>query len=109
VAEAGGAQKAAVQARIRESNSQPPWEETDREELLAVVALADQGGFIGASVGGRWALATRDWMGGVDVEMTFRTNSEALEISKRAGYLFGAAWSPSDKAGGEVGRGGWGG
>jgi len=107
MAEAVGDQNAAVQARIRESNSQPPWEETDREELLAVVALADQGGFIGASVGGRWALATRDWMGGVDVEMTFRTNSEALEISKRAGYLFGAAWSLSNMASDEFERGEW--
>ena len=60
-----------------------------------------------SSVGGRWALATLDWICGVDVETTFRTNSEALEISRRAGYLFGAAWSLSNMADDEFERGDW--
>ena len=107
MAMAVGDQNTAVQARIREENSQPPWERGDREALTAVVALADRGGFVGASVGGRWGLSTRDWMQGVDVETTFRTNQEALEISKRAGYLFGAAWSLSNMASDEFERGEW--
>lgn len=107
IAESVGDQSTAVGARIRYLISQPPWEPRRVEELASVVATADQAGLIGQRVGGRWALATEAWMRGVDVETTLRMNTEALEISRRAGYLFGAAWSLSNMAEDLFERGEW--
>jgi tetratricopeptide (TPR) repeat protein len=106
-AEAVGDQSTAVGARIRYLISQPLWEPRRPEDLAAVVAMADQAGLTGQRVGGRWALATEAWMRGVDVETTLRTNTEALEISRRAGYLFGSAWSLSNMAEDLFERGDW--
>lgn len=107
IAEAIGDQGAAVGARIRYLNSRPLWEPRPLEDLAAVVARADQAELTGQRVAGRWALATGEWMQGVDVETTLRTNTEALEISRRAGYLFGAAWSLSNMAEDLFERGDW--
>lgn len=107
IAEAIGDQSTAVGARIRYLISQPLWEPRRIDDLAKVVAMADQAGLTGQRVAGRWALATGAWWQGVDVESTLRTNTEALEISRRAGYLFGVAWSLSNMAEDLFERGDW--
>jgi tetratricopeptide (TPR) repeat protein len=98
---------AAVGARVRYLNSLPPWETKGAEDFVAAVASADKAGLTGQRVGARWGLTTLMWMHGANTEETLRINEEALEISRRAGYLFGTAWSLSNMAEDLIDRGDW--
>lgn len=107
MAEAVGNERISINARIRHLISLPPWQPRDHREVAEAVARADQIDFTGSRVGGRWALATMSWAEGADVETFHRLNIEALEISKRSGFVWGTAWSLSNTADDEFDRGEW--
>ncbi len=106
-AETVGDQKTAIAGRIRHIISHRAWEGVDLDGLASAVALADRADLFGPRIGGRWAVATHNWIHGADLETVNRVNTEALEISKRAGYLFGIAWSLNNMAEDELDRGEW--
>ncbi|MGH2349835.1 MAG: protein kinase domain-containing protein [bacterium] len=105
---ASGDAKTAAVARIRLLSSRDPTAHPLSQgirEMREAVDEADRAGV--TSVLARANLSTMLEQHGADVATTARIQEEALEICRRAGDLFGVAFSLSNLAGAEHDRGDW--
>lgn len=108
MAEAAGDERTAIYARIRELISRHPWEgrvDATASDLAVAVGAADRVGI--TSPGPRSNLSAVLWDQGADIETTLRIHTEAMEICRRAGNLWGVAFSLHNMSQEEFERGDW--
>ena len=108
MAEAAGDERTAILARIRELISRHPWEgrvDATASDLAIAIVAADRAGI--TSPGPRANLGAVLGVQGVEIETTLRIHTEAMEICRRAGNLWGVAFSLHNMAEDQFERGDW--